>query len=172
MPSFLGTSDLGGDGKTILLAIINLQLGKTYTVNDFNLGAPYTPVDTNILGDTAIDVIPHASTGKYGAHRVFYNRINISDYGVISLLDTTSTVVVQLLAAINAKFGILLTAADIVDSALSVGGSGKTGTLTISAVCPVFYGATTVQTSAASPAPSPTPPPPIYPQTLWESVDW
>lgn len=171
MSSFLGTYDLGGDGKTILLALINAQLGTNYTLDQFKLSDPYVP-DAGSPHNTAIDFVPVAITGHYGARRIYYDRINIADYGAIYLVDTTSTTLTELIDAINAKLGILLTAADIVEAELTSESGGMTATLMITDTCPVFYGSTSVHTVATLPVPAPAPTEAPIVQSVWADVQW
>jgi len=40
MSSELGTIDAGGDGKDVLLRVINTIYGKNFTLDDFDFGKP------------------------------------------------------------------------------------------------------------------------------------
>lgn len=176
MHTLLGTFDLGGDGRTILLALINLQLGASFTLDKFVMSDPYVPEEAFPPHNTAIDLIPHAASGFYGSRKFYYDRINIAEIGNISLNYIGPATVQDALPTLNQAFGILLTASDIVNHLLVDNGvsdpTGKSAILEISPSCPVFYGTAPIRTGPEPTVPAPTPAPPTYTQTVWETLDW
>lgn len=170
--SFLGTYNLSGDLRAILLAIINGHLGQSYTLDDFELSVPEA-APAGSPGNTLVHLTPEAKSGNYGDRKVYYDRINLADYGEVKIVNTSATTMHPLLSAINAKLGIGLTAQYVVNSALTADDDQRVGTLTVTADCPIFYGSTTVNTITTTPAPTPAPtPPPYLAGGEWEETNW
>lgn len=173
MSSFLGTYDLGADGKVILLALINAQLGTNYNSTQILFSEPYTSPNGS-LKNTTVDFIPKAITGAYGTRKIQYDRINIADFGEIYLLDSLSINLNELLVNINSKLSIYLTSSDIINQMLINETGGKKATMQMSPSCFLFYGSTivhTVPTTLGIPTlPIPTAPP--ITSAYWYSTDW
>jgi hypothetical protein len=66
MSSELGTIDAGGDGKDVLLRVINTIYGKNFTLDDFDFGKPEFVVTPNPTHNSYVKLGPKAHTGYYG----------------------------------------------------------------------------------------------------------
>ncbi len=123
----LGTVDLGGDIKSIILNQLNVKLNKNFLPTDFHWFNPrVTTADEKIKlttaenptpQNTAVDLVPFSVTGYYGRKRVFYNRISFTEFQdrVVPVVDMAKTLVSQYLPELSEQYGIQLTVDDIVD---------------------------------------------------------
>lgn len=119
MPTVLGTIDAGGDGRAILLSIINKTENKNLQVADFDFGNPQTPTVQGPLKNSIITITPKAGSGYYGARTVWYNRIHISEMGLLYVDRLVTDVMVSdLLPRINESYGVEIKPSDIIDVAL------------------------------------------------------
>lgn len=114
-----------GDTKAILLSIVNQMEGSSITTADVDFGLPQRATGSLPVRNTKILITPKSDSGYYGIKTLWYNRIHISELGNIVVNKGTATTVSQLLPAINSKYGISLTAGDIVDEALSPAQTGE-----------------------------------------------
>ena len=121
----LGTIDAGGDGKAVLLANINSVLGTSYTLDEFDFGTPELVTISSPTRNSVVRLAPKAVSGYYGTRKVYYNRIHGSELGTISVARGSATSVSGLLTAINEKYGILITSADIYDATLPAAPVGE-----------------------------------------------
>lgn len=141
----LGTIDMGGDGKTLLLAMIGKKLGETLSAEDYDFQDPETPIDASQGKNTMVRMYPKGGTGGYGPKVIYYDRINIKELGTVSIDKGSYTRVKDTLADINNKYGVYLTETDIVDADLPA--ADATGTVYFNIVINdakslVFYGNT------------------------------
>ena len=118
MATVLGTVDAGGDGKEVLLASLNYKLGKDFTLDDFEFSDPEPVAIPNPTHNTMIKFGPKAHSGYYGTKKIYYNRIHVSELGIIRVEKGTATRVSHLLQKVNQKYGILITELDIFDAIL------------------------------------------------------
>ena len=118
MATTLGTVDAGGDGKQVLLAALNYKLGTTFTLDDFEFSAPEAVAIPSPTHNTMIRFGPLAHSGYYGIKKIYYNRIHVTELGIIRVVKGTATRVSHLLGKINEKYGILVTELDIYDAVL------------------------------------------------------
>lgn len=121
----LGT-DIGGDGQLALLAGVNAALGLSLTLNDVLFEAPELVSTPSPMRNSVIKMVPKAESGLYGVRRVFYNRIHVSELGVISVPRASAVNVSDLLVDISYKYGILITVDDIFDAPLPAPSPGVT----------------------------------------------
>ena len=152
--TILGTIDLGGDGKTILLDLINQVDSTNLLINQFVFSDPIVPTGNAPVRNTYIQLTPLANTGYYGTKTVWYNRIFIGDIGPITIPKGNAVYVSDLLPAINSTYGILLQSSDIVDAILPTTTIG--GDVTITLVCSpssyIFYGGTQITVAGTTTA--------------------
>lgn len=113
MSSELGTIDAGGDGKDVLLKVINALYGKDFTLDDFDFGVPEFVTMPNPTHNSKIKLGPKAHTGYYGFRTVYYNRIHVTEIGSIKVPYDSEQFLTQLLEKINIKYGILIKPTDI-----------------------------------------------------------
>ena len=92
MATTLGTVDAGGDGKQVLLAALNYKLGTTFTLDDFEFSAPEAVAIPSPTHNTMIRFGPLAHSGYYGIKKIYYNRIHVTELGIIRVVKGTATV--------------------------------------------------------------------------------
>ena len=155
MATQLGTIDMGGDGKTVLLASLNHKLGTSFTTADFEFTDPSPVTTPTPTHNTVIQLGALAHSGYYGTKTVYYNRVHVSELGIITVAKGTATRVSHLLTKINDKYGILITSADIYDAVLPAIPAGATDVevqLDFRPTSVVFYGGTKIVMGNNDPA--------------------
>lgn len=155
MATTLGTIDIGGNGKEVLLSSLNLKLGTNFSMDDFEFGDPTEVTMPNPTHNTVITFGPKAHSGYYGIKKVYYNRVHVSDLGVISVTKGNATRVSHLLTKINQKYGILITELDIYDALLPDIPAGQDEievNLNFRPTSVVFYGGTKIVMGTNDPA--------------------
>lgn len=175
MRTFLGTRDLGGEGKTVLLAVINSQLNKNYTLDTFAMSNPYAPVEANPTHNTCIDLAPSAGTGIYGARKFYYDRINLASFGPMKIYKPSVVASMHLfLSFINQSYGIELSVTDVVDSPIITTGINPfIGTVIALPNSVLFYGSTSLELHTTPFELAPTPPPPTMTvPSEWNTTGW
>lgn len=139
--------DFSKASAAIILDLINGSQTPpaTLTAADITLGVPSAnATDPETTGDTAVVVTGVLAEGYKGSVTVTYNRVPIT--AVVGANSDefevgSATNVSDLLAQINARFGINLTAAEITDAALpDVTGGAASFDLVIAASCLVYSG--------------------------------
>ena len=120
MNTALGTIDAGGDGKDVLLSVINTLYGKNFVLDDFDFGVPEFISLPNPTHNSVIKLGPKAHTGYYGFRTIYYNRIHVSELGAIKVRYEGEQFLTQMLAKINAKYGILIKPADIFEELIEM----------------------------------------------------
>lgn len=123
---YLGTINAGGDGKVILLAAINAQLGTTHTLDDFDFGIPSAVDVPTPTHNSRVAFGPKLGTGYYGVRTIYYNRIQAADLGQIIVPYDGEMYVTEILGKINSKYGIYITAADVYDAVIPAPAEGVT----------------------------------------------
>lgn len=113
MSTELGTIDAGGDGKDVLLSVINSIYGKNFTLEDFDFTTPKFVVTPNPSHNSFVKLGPKAHTGYYGYRTIYYNRIHVSELGAIKLPYDGEQFLTQVLPKINTKYGILIKPDDV-----------------------------------------------------------
>lgn len=136
----VGTIDLGGDGREILLSMVNDQEGLNLSLNDFEFENPVLASTPDPIRNTVIKMVPKASSGYYGKRTIWYNRIHISDIGIIIVERGTATRVSHLLDKINEKYGIFIAPEDIIDAVLPAPGDTEEIHINFAPNSIVFYG--------------------------------
>ena len=147
MATILGTIDIGGDGKEVLLASLNYKLGTNFTLDDFEFGTPSAVTMPSPTHNTQIKLGPKAHSGYYGNRTIYYNRVHVSQLGTITVAKGTATKVSHLLQKINEKYGILITELDIYDALLPDIPPGETNItldLNFRPTSIIFYGGTQI----------------------------
>ena len=119
MSSELGTIDAGGDGKDVLLRVINTIYGKNFTLDDFDFGKPEFVVTPNPTHNSYVKLGPKAHTGYYGFRTVYYNRIHVSELGTIKVPYAGEQFLTQVLPKINVKYGILIKPEDVYEQIIA-----------------------------------------------------
>ncbi len=155
MPLQLGTIDIGGDGKEVLLDSLNFKLSTNFKLEDFDFGLPAAVTTPNPTHNTVITFGPKAHSGYYGIRKIYYNRVHISELGNISVVKGSATRVSHLLQKINQKYGILITELDIYDAVLPDIPQGQTEIEVLLDFRPtsiVFYGGTKINMGLNDPA--------------------
>jgi len=154
--SSLGTFALNRNSKEIIIEMVNAFNNSNIKLEDVLISSPVPIVSSN--KNTSIKIMPEANSGLYGVKTVNYNRLHISTLSSISVLLGNATTTLDLLNAINEKYGVLLNDRDIVSSTLNApqGDGSRTGTLTMSNNSLIFYGSAEI---VASDTPSNTPAP-------------
>ena len=155
MATILGTIDIGGDGKAVLLASLNYKLGTTFTLDDFEFGTPSAVTMPSPTHNTQIKLGPKAHSGYYGNRTIYYNRVHVSQLGTIVVEKGTATRVSHLLQKINDKYGILITELDIYDALLPDIPPGETNItldLNFRPTSIIFYGGTQIVLGSNDPA--------------------
>lgn len=145
---YLGTIDAGGRGDELLLKAINAKEGEDYKLEEFGFGEP-TPVDVpNPTRNTKVVLAPYASTGRYGARSIFYNRIHSSELPTFIVPWEGERYISEILPKINNRYGIYLTMDDVNDGAVptpSVGQNNVTINVEFKPGSFVFYGTAKIQ---------------------------
>lgn len=113
MSTELGTIDAGGDGKDVLLSVINSIYGKNFTLEDFDFTTPKFVVMPNPSHNSFVKLGPKAHTGYYGYRTIYYNRIHVSELGAIKVPYDGEQFLTQVLPKINTKYGILIKPDDV-----------------------------------------------------------
>lgn len=119
MPALkLGTIDIGGDGKEVLLEAIKKKYHYSLDKDDVGFSDPERVTVPNPTHNTIIYIGPKATSGYYGIKKIYYNRIHVSELGRIRVAKGTATKVSELLPSINLKYGIQVKNEDIFDEVL------------------------------------------------------
>lgn len=125
MTSFVGTYDLGSDGKTILVDLMNAAENSNYVVADFVFSDPtaidYTDPVSGLITNSQIKLTYMAATGNYGVKTIYYNRIRASDFRSPNLHRGVAQKFSDLLGQINTRYGINILPSEISDFTLPVG---------------------------------------------------
>ena len=75
MPALkLGTIDIGGDGKEILLEAIKRKYNYNLDKNDVAFSDPESVTVPNPTHNSFIYIGPKAESGYYGIKKIYYNR--------------------------------------------------------------------------------------------------
>ena len=158
MPALkLGTIDIGGDGKEILLEAIKRKYNYNLDKNDVAFSDPELVTTPSPTHNSFIYIGPKAESGYYGIKKIYYNRIHVSELGRIRIAKGTATKVSELLPAINLKYGILVKNEDIFDEVLPTLGPGQTEidvTFKFRDTSIVFYGGSKITLGANDPGQS------------------
>lgn len=118
MATILGTIDQGGDGHAVLLALYNAKEGTSLQLSDFVFSIPVMPTENNPIRNTKIKMYPYAASGYYGVKTIYYNRIHLSELGVIRVTRGNALTLVDLLPAINSKYGVDILPTDVINYTL------------------------------------------------------
>lgn len=151
----LGTIDAGGDGPAVLLAAVNAAIGSNFTLNDVEFAAPELVSTPQPLRNSVIKMAPKASSGYYGVRRIFYNRIHVSELGVISVPRASAVNVSDLLTDISYKYGILIKPEDIYDAVLPPAAPGVPSVeinFNFRPTSVIYYGDTKIQLGTNDPS--------------------
>jgi hypothetical protein len=119
MSTDLGTIDHGGDGKDVLIAVLNHIYGESFTLDDFDFGTPEPVILPDPTHNSKIKLGPKAHTGYYGFRTIYYNRIHVSELGPIKVPYDGENYLTQVLDKINNKYGILIKPTDIYEQVLT-----------------------------------------------------
>jgi hypothetical protein len=134
--------------REVLVELINLNDNLNVTVDDVEFGTPVRVTDPNPPRNTRLQITSKTVSGFYGVKTINYNRMHISEIGTIQVQRGAANNHIALLPAINTKYGLFLTAEDIVDQVIPVGQTGLiTVPLEISANSLSFYGGAIIVTS-------------------------
>jgi hypothetical protein len=134
--------------REVLVELINLNDNLNVTVDDVEFGTPVRVTDPNPPRNTRLQITSKTESGFYGVKTINYNRMHISEIGTIQVERGAANNHIALLPAINTKYGLFLTAEDIVDQVIPVGQTGLiTVPLEISANSLSFYGGAIIVTS-------------------------
>ena len=109
------------NGEEVLLAIINDQDGTDVLITDVTFGTPQrveVVLPEVAIRNTMVKITPRVESGLYGIKTFWYNRIHKSELGVITVDRGSATTYVQILPAINDKYGLYMSEDDIIDAAL------------------------------------------------------
>lgn len=111
-------SDVGNNRNRIIDAL-RKQSGTNLTrdqfLENFVLADPARPTSVSPRKNTSVKVTAKLESKYFGTKTAWYNRIHVSELGVIEVTRTTETKVVQLLPQINTKYNLNLTAFDIIN---------------------------------------------------------
>lgn len=133
------------DGKESLLAMVNVMENMNININDVDFSDPVKVTTSNPIRNTTVKITGKDNSGYYGIKTIWYDRIHISELGTILIDKGAATRYAQLLPAINERYGLFLTDADIVDGPLPVGSTGEISViLPISPTSYKFYAGTVV----------------------------
>lgn len=114
--------------REVLVELINLNDNLTVTVDDVEFGLPVRITDPSPPRNTRVQITAKTESGFYGVKTINYNRMHISEVGVIQVERGAANNHVALLPAINTKYGLFLTAEDIVNQTIP---AGQTGLITV-----------------------------------------
>lgn len=141
MATILGTIDQGGDGHAVLLALYNAKEGTSLQLTDFVFSIPVLPTENNPIRNTKIKMYPYAASGYYGVKTIYYNRIHLSELGIIRVTRGNAVTLVDLLPAINNKYGVDILPTDVINYTLPALTTSQdiTVDITFSSSSVVFY---------------------------------
>ncbi len=122
---YLGTINGGGEGKALLLAAINTQLGTNYTLTDWGFGVPELITVPQPTHNSKVAFGPKEGTGAYGVKTIYYNRIHASELGQVIVAYSGEMYITEILTKINEKYGILINATDIYDAVIPAPAPGQ-----------------------------------------------
>ena len=71
MTQELGTIDAGGDGRDVLLNVLNATYGKSYKLEDFDFSKPEFVLMPNPTHNSFVKLGPKAHTGYYGFKTIY-----------------------------------------------------------------------------------------------------
>lgn len=114
--------------REVLIELINADDNLNVTVDDVTFGTPVRVTDPNPPRNTILQITSKTESGFYGVKTINYNRMHISEIGTIQVERGAANSHVALLPAINTKYGLFLTAEDIVDQVIP---AGQTGLITV-----------------------------------------
>lgn len=110
------------DYKTALLAALNKQYKTAFTAAQVAFGAPVALANDQDY-NTSVLLTPNRTSGYSGSKTMRYNRVDLANAltGKDTALPTTGmgATVWTSLAAINTKYGLALTTADVVDKSIT-----------------------------------------------------
>lgn len=106
------------NGEEVLLSIVNEQDGTDVLLEDVVFGSPQRATGVLPVRNTFVKITPQVQSGLYGIKTFWYNRIHKSELGTITVDRGEATTYLQILPAINDKYGLYLTIADIIDGPL------------------------------------------------------
>lgn len=112
------------NAKEVLLELINLTDGLNAAVADVTFGIPSKVTDPTPPKNTKILITPKTESGFYGIKTVYYNRIHIGEVGAMSVERDGASSHLALIPALNLKYGLYLTADDIIDKLIPPGDTG------------------------------------------------
>lgn len=154
MTQELGTIDAGGDGRDVLLNVINATYGKSYKLEDFDFGKPEFVSMPNPTHNSFVKLGPKAHTGYYGFKTIYYNRIHVSELGAIKVRYENEQYLTQLLDKINTKYGILIQPSDVFEQIITAPQTGTDISLDLQfrPESLVFYGGTKITLGTNDPS--------------------
>jgi hypothetical protein len=112
--------------EALLLELINRTNGTTFTLAQLAFGPPIPLTGANDVRNTAVMASPLEASAFMNAVTLRYDRL---DFAVLAQDRSTqferagALTIADLLPQINARYGVALTASDIVDSALPPAGA-------------------------------------------------
>lgn len=145
-------------GKQILLGYYNRVNRKNLTVYDVQFGLPSRVETVGTNFNTTIRMYPNIGTPYFGSPRLDYDRIHVSQLGVIVVPKGLAVRVHDLLPVINNKYNINLTEDDVENDLLAAGSGNVTIALRIKPESVLFYDGAVIYTpNYPDPATQPLP---------------
>lgn len=114
--------------REILVELINADDSLNVTVDDVTFGNPQRVTTPSPQRNTRLQITANTESGFYGVKTINYNRMHISEVGTIEVERGAANNHIALLPAINTKYGLFLTAEDIIDQVIP---PEQTGLITV-----------------------------------------
>lgn len=100
----------------IIFRLINSELEEEIDPNDYDVGLPlFSTGEVN----TKIVLTPLVKTNLYGKFEFFYNRLQLSELGTLTVVKTNQSTLGELLAQINDKSMFYISSRNIGGSEIS-----------------------------------------------------
>jgi hypothetical protein len=118
MPNPTETIDLVDSSKVAFFQLLNQKQNTAFKLEDFYLFDPVLDQADTATRNTKIKLIPLVHTGYYGVKTLEYNRINLADYGPLTVSVQTATTTSDVLEDIFRTYEVLISVFDIIDELL------------------------------------------------------
>jgi hypothetical protein len=148
LPNLAETNqNLAQPAPKILIDLINAANGTEFTLGDMSFGAPIAGTVEDL--NTDVTATANGTTTWSGSALLHYNRLDLNVlFGATGLtvqLQPGWTTTIDILPAINAAYGLMLTSDDIASAALATGGDQV---ITAKATSLIYFGTYTLQLKA------------------------
>lgn len=117
------------NAKDVILERIRLEEGIDVQLDDVEFEDPVRVTDALPLRNTFVRIRSKTQSDWYGVKTFHYNRIHISEVGVITVERGSANNDIDLLPAVNLKYGLYMVPEDIINKVIP---PGSTGEITVS----------------------------------------